>query len=135
MAFPGESCRALQEGAAFPSSGVNWERQGSVLGGPAVLRGLQQEVSPSPGDTVNAGNCSKPVLTWTVGQPEPLSKPGLRSSLASEGQGQHKVSGHLLWDSVEVSQLTSHQLIPYSQMSLRQGRGKEAAGGCSPQPS
>lgn len=83
--------------------------------------GFQQEVSPSPGDTVNAGSCSKPVLTLT---PELLSKPGLRSPLASEGQGQHKVSQHLLRDLVEVSQLTSHQLVPYSQMSLSRAEGR-----------
>lgn len=53
-----------------------------------------------------------------------MSEPELRSPLASEGQGDHKVSGHLLWDSVEVSQLASHQLVPYSQMSLSRAEGR-----------
>lgn len=61
----------------------------------------------------------------TVCQSELFSKPGLRSPLASERQA-HRVSGHLLWNSVEVSQLTSHQLVPHSQMSLSRAEGRSS---------
>lgn len=104
-----------------------WGKPGLSLGGPAVLRGSQQ-VSPSPGGTGNAGNCSKQF--WLRLTLQTVVRTWAQVSLSLRTQGQHQVRGHLLgkchkWHPSVGSLLPN---VP------EQGRGQEAAGGCSLSP-
>lgn len=93
---------------------------------------FQQEVSPSPGDTVNAGSCSKPVLTltpWTVVKTWAQVTLSLRRTRSAQSQSAFAEG---FGGSVTTHITSVGSLLPNVP---EQGRGKEAAGGCSPQPS
>lgn len=131
VVFPDESCRALQE-LHFPALGRAGKARAQSWVAQLHSGGFQQEASPSPGDTVNGGSCSKPVLTltpWTVVKTWAQVTLSLRRTRSAQSQ---LAFAEGFGGSVTTHITSVGSLLPNVP---EQGRGKEAAGGCSPQPS